>query len=260
LNLLCKIAQNNDVILSLDCVCENACATSDAYLLKDILIDCKKKDIENNNAYKVINTGTISKYNSRWGQKEMKYLGDNYLFPIVNKKKFLKLFPNSYGQKANKSKIIIKGLTLLDGTLDLEGEYVPGKSTIIISSNKKNLLSLLAAIINSKFAQFYITERYSSSSYNGGVSFTKDMIKNFPIPNLSTPSLSSWIKKIKDLIDKIMASKSTNPTLNTQNLERQIDNLVYRLYNLTYDEVKIIEPGFPFGKAEYEEIGVEKNV
>ena len=26
--------------------------------------------------------------------------------------------------------------------------------------------------------------------------------------------------------------------------EGAIDNLVYRLYNLTYDEVKVIEPGF----------------
>jgi hypothetical protein len=35
-------------------------------------------------------------------------------------------------------------------------------------------------------------------------------------------------------------------------LEREIDNLVDRLYNLTYDEVKAIEPEFPLGKAEWE--------
>jgi hypothetical protein len=35
-------------------------------------------------------------------------------------------------------------------------------------------------------------------------------------------------------------------------MEREIDTLVYRLYNLTYDEVKVIEPGFPLGRAEWE--------
>jgi hypothetical protein len=35
-------------------------------------------------------------------------------------------------------------------------------------------------------------------------------------------------------------------------LEQPVDNLVYRLYNLTWEEVKVIEPGFPIGKAEYE--------
>jgi hypothetical protein len=35
-------------------------------------------------------------------------------------------------------------------------------------------------------------------------------------------------------------------------LERQIDNLVYRLYNLTYEEIKVIEPDFPLTRAEYE--------
>jgi hypothetical protein len=34
----------------------------------------------------------------------------------------------------------------------------------------------------------------------------------------------------------------------------EVDNLVYRLYNLTWEEVKVVEPEFPLSKAEYEEI------
>jgi hypothetical protein len=29
-------------------------------------------------------------------------------------------------------------------------------------------------------------------------------------------------------------------------------NIVYRLYNLTYEEIKVIEPEFPLSRAEYE--------
>ena len=35
---------------------------------------------------------------------------------------------------------------------------------------------------------------------------------------------------------------------------QRIYSFVYRLYNLTYDEVKIIEPDFPLSKTEYEGI------
>ena len=34
--------------------------------------------------------------------------------------------------------------------------------------------------------------------------------------------------------------------------ERKIDLMVYNLYNLTYEEVKIIEPEFDLTKKEYE--------
>ena len=36
--------------------------------------------------------------------------------------------------------------------------------------------------------------------------------------------------------------------------DEKIDTLVYRLYNLTWEEIKVIEPKFPLSKAEYEGI------
>ena len=35
-------------------------------------------------------------------------------------------------------------------------------------------------------------------------------------------------------------------------LEREIDDMVYRLYGLTYDEVKTIEPEYSLSREEYE--------
>ncbi len=160
--------------------CENACATSDAYELKEILSSVKESSSDKH--YRVINTGTIDKYCSRWGKKEMTYLKGKYLHPVVEKSVFNKRFPNTYSAKSRKSKLIIKGLTLLDATLDLYGEYVPGKTTLIVTAKESEDLHFASLVINSKVAQFYITERYSSASYNGGVNFTKDMLKNLPVP------------------------------------------------------------------------------
>jgi hypothetical protein len=42
-------------------------------------------------------------------------------------------------------------------------------------------------------------------------------------------------------------------------LEQQIDNLVYKFYALTYDEVLVVEPAFSerMSKEEYEGLQVE---
>ncbi len=40
---------------------------------------------------------------------------------------------------------------------------------------------------------------------------------------------------------KILTAKKQNPKTDTTQIEHQIDHLVYKLYNLTKDEIKIIE-------------------
>jgi hypothetical protein len=66
------------------------------------------------------------------------------------------------------------------------------------------------------------------------------------------------MKIFVDLVDKILIIKAESPRADISVLERQIDSLVYRLYNLTYNEVKLIEPEFPLSKTEYENINYTK--
>jgi hypothetical protein len=42
-------------------------------------------------------------------------------------------------------------------------------------------------------------------------------------------------------VNRILARKRHNPHADTRNLERKIDKLVYRLYHLTDDEIRLIE-------------------
>ena len=46
---------------------------------------------------------------------------------------------------------------------------------------------------------------------------------------------------IIDLVDQILAAKKENPQADTADLEKQIDQLVYKLYNLTPAEIETIE-------------------
>lgn len=47
--------------------------------------------------------------------------------------------------------------------------------------------------------------------------------------------------KIVVIVDKILKSKQINPATDTSALENEIDHLVYQLYGLTEDEIKIVE-------------------
>jgi hypothetical protein len=241
LNLLMKIDLITAEASSLG-NCENACATSDAYKLEPLIKN--SDEFNKRNQLKIINTGTIGKYYSKWGKREMTYLGHKYLKPVINKDKFFNLFKNSYAKKSAKPKIILKGLNLLDACLDIEGDTIPGKSTLVITSEKINELKLLLAIINSKLIYFYLKEKFVASSYNQGISFTKGMINNLPLPKIEQRNRNLIIK----IVDKILAITKDNDYLENSakqakvhEYEKQIDRLVYKLYGLTAEEIKIVE-------------------
>ena len=243
LSLLKKIEAFPDRLVdSLEC--KNACATSDAYKLKILIKELSKDNFDPKKQLKIINTGTIGKYNAKWGRTKMTYLKDKYLYPVVDRKIFLKQFNNSYSKKSLQSKIIIKSLTLLDACLDSEGIIIPGKSTLIIAGKDINQLKFILAIINSKLAIFYIKERYPSYSYNEGINFTKDMINNFPLPQISEYSRDVLIGLVDKILDSIKDDDHLqNPDKSNKMREysRQIDKIVYELYGLTKEEVSIIE-------------------
>ena len=44
-------------------------------------------------------------------------------------------------------------------------------------------------------------------------------------------------------MDKILAAKKANPQADTSDMEKQIDQLVYALYGLTEEEIRIVEQG-----------------
>ena len=236
IDLIEKMNLNNEK-LGQHFTCENACATSDCYTLKDILysLDCEE-DYNSGKQYKIINTGTIGRYFERWGKSEMKYLKDKYAFPVVDKSDFHNTFPNSYGAKADKKKIIIKGLTLLDASIDIKGEIIPGKTTMMISCDDTDELKLLCAYINSKISIFYIKQRYSSSSYNGGINFTKDMINSLPWFELS----DNKREEIVDIVDEIlMIKKSSNSS--TIDLEDKVNEILYKAFDFTTKEIGVID-------------------
>lgn len=194
--------------------CQPTCATSDAYKLVPLVREGAR-------GYKLVNTGTIAKFTTHWGIRPMKYLGKEYQNPVCSKIMFHRMFPHSYGDKIRFPKIIIKGLNRLDAMPDFKAEYLPAKTTLIFHSEHRNNLLFALGVINSDLMQKYVNEKYRGHSYNGGVTFTKEMITQMPVPS-TKKSFTRIVKKVRQIL-----KSPENPALQ-QELNALIDKLYLR--------------------------------
>ena len=230
IELLLELESNHKTLKEIS-VCENACATSDAYKLKPLIHDITPDDFQVNKYLKIINTGTIDKYIPKWGKSPMKYLSNKFMYPVVNRKLFLSSFKNSYGSKSITPKLIIKGLTLLDACIDELGSIIPGKSTLVIANDNLYKLKLLVAVLNSNIPIFYIKQKYPASSYNKGINFSKSMINNLPIPK-NMEEHSDAIVSIVDYVIFLDEQEFEDPNMKLwpAYFQHIIDGIVYELY------------------------------
>ncbi|GAA8831225.1 class I SAM-dependent DNA methyltransferase [Helicobacter pylori] len=102
---------------------------------------------------------------------------------------------------------------------------------------------LILGVLNSSFMSWYARENFKDKHMSGGyLGLNKGNLEKLPMFKLEK-SNQPTADKIIALVDKILALKEKDPKANTQELEKEIDALVYQLYNLTAEEIKIIEDG-----------------
>ncbi|MGN8469376.1 class I SAM-dependent DNA methyltransferase [Helicobacter pylori] len=116
------------------------------------------------------------------------------------------------------------------------------KTAFMIVSDAYNL-KLLTALLNSKLVTFYF-KNFCGGCILGksGYQYNKHALEKIPIPKITTKN-QELADKITDGAKQILALKEKDPKANTQGLEKEIDALVYQLYNLTDEEIKTIEDG-----------------
>ncbi|WRA95339.1 class I SAM-dependent DNA methyltransferase [Helicobacter pylori] len=116
------------------------------------------------------------------------------------------------------------------------------KTAFMIVSDAYNL-KLLTALLNSKLVTFYF-KNFCGGCILGksGYQYNKHALEKIPIPKI-TEKNQELARKITDGAKQILALKEKDPKANTQRLEKEIDALVYQLYHLTDEEIKIVENG-----------------
>ncbi|WQT17591.1 Eco57I restriction-modification methylase domain-containing protein [Helicobacter pylori] len=102
---------------------------------------------------------------------------------------------------------------------------------------------LILGVLNSKLMTYFYKKKFFPTHMQGGAfGFDTLSVETLPFPQI-TEKNQELADKIIALVDKILQSKEKDPKANTQKLEKEIDALVYQLYNLTDEEIKIIEDG-----------------
>ncbi len=130
-------------------------------------------------------------------------------------------------------------------------EYIGLTNTTVIFDTNSNVISLkyILGLLNSKLLDY----RYKSigKQTGGGIfEYFENGISKLPITVIPLKSQNQLIT----IVDQIITLKSQGK--DTIKLEQEIDNLVYKLYELSYEEVKIIDPEFSLTEKEYEEIKI----
>ncbi|MBD2139770.1 hypothetical protein H6F32_19985 [Anabaena sp. FACHB-1237] len=117
-------------------------------------------------------------------------------------------------------------------------EFITKKDIyIFINNNNQFSARYLLAIINSKFISFMQTNISASAKKDDFTQITLNDIRKIKIPELTKERK----KDIENLVDQILNAKKSDPNADTTALETEIDQMVYQLYNLTPEEIEIIE-------------------
>lgn len=112
--------------------------------------------------------------------------------------------------------------------------FICGNSTnYLISKHNENLLFYLG-LINSQVFNFYFN--YFSFTNH----LTVSELEKVPIPTINFKN-QNLVDEIINLVNQILALKAENSSADTSQLEKDIDNLIYKLYNLSPNDIKIIE-------------------
>lgn len=132
-----------------------------------------------------------------------------------------------------------------------EGECYLTQTFNIIKTGRVNL-TYLTGLLNSKLIAFWLRNRGKMQGLN--YQLDKEPLQQIPIavPNVEVQT------QIGRIVEEIIGRKSANENASIQDLENQIDNIVYHLYNLTYDEVLIVDPQTPISCDEYDSFSLQE--
>lgn len=110
------------------------------------------------------------------------------------------------------------------------------------SPDERRSLHYLQALLNSQLLDFFL-HRISSPFRGGYWSYGKRFIEQLPIRSIdfAIASERAQHEAIVKLVDRILTAKRRDPVADVSELEREIDQLVYALYGLTPEEIKIVE-------------------
>ena len=115
-------------------------------------------------------------------------------------------------------------------------------ATFYVIKTERTNQKYLTGLLNSRLIAFWL-------KHKGKMQGTNYQIDKQPLLALPLISPSSDAQaSVEMLVDRILTAKTADPHADTTNLEKEIDERVYALYNLTEKEIAIVEANINFLK------------
>lgn len=164
------------------------CTTADAYNLKSEI-----EDSDEARGLKLITTGAIDRYTSKWGRMTIRYLKDDYIHPRWP------THPSDRGveralARQKGAKILVGGLTaVLEAWFDNDGDSAGIVQTWVVRPRDEALRTTssdaswwLTAIINSAYFSRVFASRYGAQAMSGKqITIKKSSLLAMPVPQPS---------------------------------------------------------------------------
>ncbi|EAJ6187991.1 class I SAM-dependent DNA methyltransferase [Campylobacter lari] len=115
--------------------------------------------------------------------------------------------------------------------------YAEATSFILTGENLKYLI----AFLNNDFVAFMFKMFYAGGNLGeNGFRYKKAFLERLPIPKINSKN-EKLANELISLVDEILVLKEQDKKADTKTQEDKINSIVYKLYNLNEEEIKIIE-------------------
>ncbi|EGT3466820.1 class I SAM-dependent DNA methyltransferase [Campylobacter coli] len=111
-------------------------------------------------------------------------------------------------------------------------------ATFYVIKTQRINVKYLTTILNSKLIAFWL--KHKGKMQGNNYQIDKEPLLNIPIVTINSKN-QNLADELINLADDILKAKEQDKNANTQELENKINSLVYKLYNLNEEEIKIIK-------------------
>ena len=118
--------------------------------------------------------------------------------------------------------------------------YSFGNIYSIVPKSSGTNIFVLTGILNSKLVEFYL-HLIAPVKQGGYFSYNATVLEKIPC---GYPCDKKIANRLEELVKKVMEQKKKDHDADTSVIEKQIDDLVYKLYGLTEEEIDIVEKSF----------------
>ncbi|ECR3483946.1 TPA: Eco57I restriction-modification methylase domain-containing protein [Campylobacter coli] len=173
----------------------------------------------------------FQKYKEILKESKIKYKTPNKPYFYLHREREEKFF------KKGEEKIISQ-VRCIEPIFVYSNENFYGSRALFFIQTCRINLKYLTGVLNSKLIAFWL--KHKGKIQGNLFKIDKEPLLNIPIVNINSKN-EKLADELINLVDEILKAKEQNKNANTQELENKINSLVYKLYNLTEDEIKIIE-------------------